>query len=687
MRFSVILLILSVFAAIIPALAENEQGDKTKSNLLTKIQSMTKQDFIDAYKQVHSRVPAKSPKAAGYLMANKTKFDFGKPQVKEVNTIQSLPENITIPGEYEEVKAIVITWPYVTYDSVGKGAEQVFDGIGYCRGENNEWYIGPVYSIVDTFSLSPFPYVFSNLAHAIDTQAEVWINIWNAEDSTIIKNYMDSVKMPLKNYKFFVNPGNSFWYRDCGPVGYYFGDKDSVGFIDFEYYSGRPLDDAIPLRIAEKEGYPVFTTGIEYEGGNILLDGSGTLFTTDAVYLTNSDSEGQYYIDNEGYINVHTKEPLSAIQVRDSLVDILNLDRVKIMPSLKFDGGTGHIDLYADMYDENTFIFSKYPEELKNFKDYSITAKNIDTIMSIKSANNGDFTKRYIPFPKKDDGTWYYNEMEYNYYTRTYSNHTFVNKTIIQPVFSNGVDGDVANMEKDLDAIEKQYPGYTIYPIDVRSFDGSGGAIHCITKQIPADNPLRILHKPIASKSQVESSYPILAKITNNSGIASARVMWRYSDSKDFTQINMAAGSNNEFTAEIPNDRDNDSIEYYITATSNNGKTISKPITAPDGYYGFKFGANTAGVEDNIKEPSFAGEFYPNPASGKSQVIVNSESKSLKLTIYSLAGDLIYTNTAETGTGENIITLNTESFASGSYVVFLQTGNGKTVHRMLNVIR
>ncbi len=688
MKFRAILMMLSAIIVLTPVLAENAKNNEIKSKVNDKIQSMTKEDFIESYKKVHSRVPQTMTNPDYRINNNSQKAKISKPQKIQVNSIQSLPENIWIPGEYEEVKAILITWPYFSVDTVlFKPAEQIFDGIGWCSDENNDWYIGPVYSYVDTFSLSPYPYVFANLAHAIDSDAEVWINIWNAQDSNTVKHYMDSLGMPLKNYKFFVNPGNSFWYRDCGPVGYYYGDKDSVGFIDFEYYGGRPLDDEIPISVAAKEGYPIFTTGIEYEGGNILLDGYGKLFTTYSVYYSNMDSLGQYYIDNEGYIDMRIKKQLSPKQIEDSLMDILNLNVLKVLPNLIYDGGTGHIDLYADMYDENTFVFSKYPEELKNFKDYTITKRNIDTIMTVVSANKGKYSKRYIPFPRKDNGNWYNNEQEYNNYTRTYTNHTFVNKTIIQPVFSDGKDGDVANMLKDLEEIKKQYPGYTIYPIDVRSFDGSGGAIHCITKQIPAENPLRIMHKPIDSDVGYYSSFPLTAKITNHSGIANAKVMWRYSDSKDFQSIVMTKGSNDEFNAAIPNEREEGAIDYYIEATSNNGKTIAKPITAPEGYYTFDISYNASGAEDYKNDRQFAGEFHPNPADGSSKITINTESGSIELTIYSIAGEIVYSNAVQAGPGESIISINTASFATGAYIVLIRTGDGKTTHRMLNVVK
>ena len=98
----------------------------------------------------------------------------------------------------------------------------------------------------------------------------------------------------------------------------------------------------------------------------------------------------------------------------------------------------------------------------------------------------------------------------------------------MQPCFSPvGADGmpTAAWDRKNIEKMQKLYPGYTFYCIDMRTFDGSGGSIHCITKQIPADNPVRIIHKniygdvnPVMPDSE-EQYIPFSAIITNKSGI------------------------------------------------------------------------------------------------------------------------------------------------------------------------
>ena len=149
---------------------------------------------------------------------------------------------------------------------------------------------------------------------------------------------------------------------------------------------------------------------------------------------------------------------------------------------------------------------------------------------------------------------------------RTYSNHTFVNDLILQPCFSAVSNGqptaawDRANIE----ALKAAYPGYTIYPIDVREFDGSGGALHCVTKQIPADNPVRILHKSVVGNAVAMRGHdiPVSAIITNRSGISHAECIYRVTDGDvrgDWDTIALVANGN-KFSGLIPTADLNDRI-------------------------------------------------------------------------------------------------------------------------------
>ena len=683
---------------------------------LEVISKMSTQEKADYYRKHHARKPNAE-------LMEKLQNTVPVQAVKQQKSGEGveMPEKFWFPGEFEEVQAILITWSYIHVHFFNANDYVQVDPIdkdfAYWWDEDaKKNVIGDYVSYLDTYDDSRLPFISAQLANAIQQGgAQVWINIVNTADSNRIKTYMRNNGMPLTNYRFFVNSNNSIWYRDCGPIGFYYGEEDSIAFLDFAYYSGRPADDKIPASIGNKLNIPVYTSGVKYEGGNVILDGVGTLFTSNEVYTTNATNYGQFYVD-DGELKTAAREPLSNLQVDDSLTHLFGLDRIKVLPRLRYDGGTGHIDLYAAMWDENNFVFTKYPPQMSTLTDYSIGLRNIDTILSMTSFHDKKYRGRDIPLPMKDNKTWYITNMDYQRYTRTYSNSTFVNNVIIQPIFS---DEEWGARDYDLEAIEhmkKVFPGYTIIPIDIRGyeddelwtgFDGSGGAIHCITKQIPAENPIRILHGAIqdfADDAVYNGDFPIEATITNKSGIASATCFWRVKGETAWQQLPLAAGDDDSFSATLTRQTNlaHDTIEYYLSATSNNGKTITKPMTAPKGFYSFYHGtAAVKEVVENIYDyftavPQYTidsktletSNFYPNPADNSTKVVLmGMDNETISININTILGQTIYTNSIFVEGNETVLQLNTASFPAGIYFVSFTNSKGNTTSKKLVIER
>lgn len=662
---------------------ENSDRQQMRQQML---QTMHKRDAAQLH--LKNNKPLSAPKAA----ANAPK-----------SAGLQLPEGSWFPGEWEEVKAIVVT---CYYDHLVPGHEN--DGnwfadpqvTGYADYYNGSYYNqqggGPYIAVPDT-SNTTFANVFFYLMDAIQMGgAEAWVRIENAEDSNIVKRKLQRMDLRSNNLKWIVGAGNSFWFRDCGPIAFYYGDQDDVAMVDFMYYPGRALDDSLPSLIEEQMGIPNYITQIEWEGGNCVVDGAGMVLSSDALYSSNADNYGQLTWDgvNPSTINYENKTPLTQAQVRDSLAHIMGPRGAHILPAFRYDGGTGHLDLYCDMWDENEFVFSKFPEHYSSWTDYKTAAKNIDTLCSYASVFGKGFKKHYIPFPCTNNGGYFASQTNYNNnFTRTYSNHTFVNNVIVQPCFSAVTNGQ-PSAEWDrlrIDSVRAAYPGYTIYPIDVRSFDGSGGAIHCITKQIPADNPVRILHPSITGNTEndyIDTDAPVTAIITNKSGIESAKVVYRV-DGGQWNEVALTAGSDNGFSGSIPtstftsNNESFTTVEYYISATSNNGKTITKPMPAAQGgYYTFYLGHNPA-VGISTAENEAFGQFYPNPAADHSSIEISLKgSEQYEVLIVDLMGRIAHRSTLN-AQGNIVYNVNTSKLGSGIYNVVFQNKNERVIRRLV----
>ena len=705
--------VLAMCALALGAMAQSQQPDEEMMRQIRLEQH--KRDI--SKKHLQSAIPLGSGQAVTTKQAQK-----------------SLPgDRVWFPGEWEEVKAIVVT-PYYSYTPVnnyGSGyyyADPVVSGVAEIISYPSRQSVGygPYRAVMDT--ASAFGNVSFYLMDAIQKGgAEAWVRVESSADTNKVYRKLKRMNLSTDNVKFLVGPGNSFWYRDCGPICFYYGDEDSVAMLDFGYYPGRALDDSLPTIISQQMGLPNYQTPIEWEGGNCVVDGAGMVMSSDALYSNNADRYGQITWDgkNVNTINYSQKEPLSQTQVKSALSALLGQRATYILPAYRYDGGTGHLDLYVDMWDENGFVFSIMPDQYSSWTDYQTGAKNIDDLCSYKSFFGREYYQMGdIPFPSTDNGGNFTSQTQYNQqYTRTYSNHTFVNKLIIQPCFSavqNGqptAEWDRANVE----ALKAAYPGYTLYPVDVREFDGSGGAIHCITKQIPADNPVRILHKNLHGLVAVGemAEVPVSAVITNKSGIAHAELVYRENGGEWIT-VNLEANGNrfNGKLALSTTDVPEHSYEYYISATSNNGKTITKPMTASQGgYYSFsttavgeidsaQFDFNTEPVDKNditfifstqwtspddapavgiseVEAEGRFGQFYPNPATDKADMVIDlADGQNYSVFIVDQSGRTVHTSSLQAA-GRIVYTINTQRLASGIYHVVFQSRNERVARKLV----
>ena len=305
---------------------------------------------------------------------------------------KALPEDrVWFPGEWEEVKAIVVTPCYSYYPDTNLGsgyfsADPMVTGVAEYFKYNmaNGWQslnlFGPYRSEMDT--TSSFGLVFFRLMDGIQRgNAEAWVRVEKAEDSAKVLRTLVRKNFRHDNVRFIVGPGNSFWYRDCGPICFYYGDQDSVAMMDFEYYPGRALDDSLPSLIYRQMNIPNYINTIEWEGGNCLVDGAGFLLSSDAIYENNNDSYGQLTWNGRDIssITYSSKPRLTQTQTRRILCSLLGQRETHILPAYRYDGGTGHIDLYADMCEENGFVFSVMPNDYRNWTDFRTGSRNIDS--------------------------------------------------------------------------------------------------------------------------------------------------------------------------------------------------------------------------------------------------------------------------------------------------------------------
>lgn len=544
-----------------------------------------------------------------------------------------MPADARFPGEYEEVQATAIGWPYSgsTLDTTSNTAK-----------------------------------LWGKLAAAIHQECPVWIRLKSTNDTNRLKTYMTNRGTPLVNYRFFFYPSNAYWMRDFGPLGFYYSNQDSIGFLDLHYYNSRPQDDQFPAQVSAELGYKNVVTELFAEGGNYMTDGWKRSFHSSKIV---------------GSANMATHTPpWTSQQAADSIKYYWASDSVTVTQGLSCDGGTQHIDMYLKLVDEQTFAIMEYPTV--------VTAQDkarIDSVITMVSQKKSTYNKPYrvfkLPMPTRNDGTYSTTCTQIDNDARTFVNGLLINKTYIMPSFSSPTSGNAAGDSAAVEIFKKILPGYNIVPIDARLLTVGGGAIHCVTMQIPAENPLRIWHPALVDEQPLASSFHLIASMTNKSGISAASCKWRKKGMTTWTTVPMVDSS--AATYKLANITGSftsaDTIEYYITATSVNGKTVVKPLTAPNGYYTFYFD-NSLSVAQLDNNRNFVLNPVPNPSNGQFYIPVSLENPmKVTATVTDIMGRVLATTDFGKRTnGISKLEFDMSTTISGIYFIHINAG-GQTL--------
>ena len=480
------------------------------------------------------------------------------------------------------------------------------------------------------------------------------------ENETNVSNYLTSNGVSLDNVIFMDEETNSIWIRDYGPNTIYQNDIGQRAITDWIYNRPRPDDDVIPSAIASYIGIPFYSTDsgtndLVNTGGNYMSDGLGTGFASELVLEENEAG-------NPYGVSAKTEAEVDAI-----MNAYMGLDRYIKMETLPFDG-IHHIDMHMKLLDEETLLVSEYPEGVA---DGPQIEENIQYVLdNFQSAFGKPYQIERIPAPPStsgnypDNGGWY----------RTYTNMTFVNGTVLLPIYRPEVDGPAIAQLQEL------LPGYNIVGIDVDESEepliGSLGAIHCITHTVGVADPLWIVHDDI-EEGNAGSTIPVEAMIRHNSGVSQASVFWRETGATEYTEVAMSAAGDNMWTADLTLPSEEIDVEYYIWAEANSGKSLARPIVAPDGYWTINVAslATSDWAAQNIVGP------YPNPATDVVRFELGNIESPLEVTLHSILGQELFTEKVEAN-GTLTLTLN-PTWQGTLFVTF--KGNFGTVTKKLLV--
>jgi len=394
---------------------------------------------------------------------------------------------------------------------------------------------------------------------------------------TSVQNYLSQGGVNSENIEFIVADYNSVWVRDYGPQSIYLKGTNELAFVDWVYNRPRPSDDQVPTAVANYLSVPIYQmtqspNRLVATGGNFMADGDGKGFSSKLILQENSS--------------------LSESQIDTLQKKYMGIQPYVKMGTLPFDG-IHHIDMHIKLLDEETLLVGQYPTGVA---DGPQIEANLNYILNnFQTPYGRPYRVVRIPMPPDEYGQYPNQWSDY----LTYTNSLILNNLVLVPIYGLAQDSEA------LSIYQEAMPGYNIVGINMRNVIPASGAIHCITKEIAANDPIFISHAPI--RDEVEYSYTgytFTANISSASGIQEASLYWSLDPSEGFNQVSMTADGE-EYTATISYLPPNSKVHYYISATNNNEKTITKPLVAPQGTYTFEVGEQDLGFDFSANQTEF----------------------------------------------------------------------------------
>ena len=552
-------------------------------------------------------------------------------------TIYTTPpsEQVRTMAEWEEIQALTITW------STG-------------------------YNIQEETILSQI------VANAVQECQVIII----CEEESEVESYLLNQGISTENVNFIKTDFNNIWIRDYGQNTVYKNDVGEAILVDWIYNRNRPYDDLVPEKVAEYFNMNMHNTtqapwDLMATGGNFMSDGMGTAFSSELIVDENSGGYAWEGFDGNVYYPDHTIE-----EINNTLEEFMGIDNYIIMDNLPYDG-IHHIDMHMKLLNEETLLIAEYPEGVA---DGPQIEANIQYVLdNYNSAFGTPYEVIRIPSPPSSSG----NYPDNNGYYRTYTNSVFVNNTVLVPFYRTEYDTIAQRL------YEQALPGYNIVGIDVdnqgENLISYSGAIHCITHSVGVNEPLLIQHQQLEDSYPIEQ-YNVSASIQHQSGIASATLFWTTNLEEGYQSLSMTNTDGNNWSAFIEENLSApNSVYYYIEATANSGKTLSRPLPAPEAYFKFNIlEQNNASLsQNNITNIEMS--VYPNPASAITCIPVNCvESFEGQISLTDVLGKevtTIYEGNFLSGLNQFFIHAN--DYAKGMYFIVLDSEQSQIRKRLI----
>ncbi len=405
------------------------------------------------------------------------------------------------------------------------------------------------------------------LLDSLSDHTKLWMVVSSANQSSC-QTGLTNNGVNMANVGYVLTSTDSYWIRDYGPW-FVMKPDGRPGIFDFAYNRPRPLDDAVPGAIGAAWGVPVYSSALVHTGGNYMSGGHGQSMSTNLVYDENDSSNA--WVDGQmlQYLGVDDYVTMADPQV--SYID--------------------HIDCWAKILSPTKILVLQVPPSHEDYADLEAAAAYLATV------------------PNHYGGNWEVHRV-YSSGDEGYTNSLIVNDRVYVPIWNTGNDAAA------IQAYQQALPGFKIIGVYSSGWENTD-ALHCRTMGVTDTAMLWISHIPVAAAQPAGQPVNIksLIRCHPNNDLTYHKCFYRFGTSGAFDSLSMAPAGSDSFEAQIPGAAAGDTVEYYIAAKDNSGRSEQQPRFAPATWF-HRYAAMATGTAGSLIGPSagtVAIRAMPNP--------------------------------------------------------------------------
>ncbi len=311
----------------------------------------------------------------------------------------------------------------------------------------------------------PIPGVYASLIRELVAVEEVNINVWHADMEAWVRGLLHGHGCSLERVRFHHFPAYEPWCRDHGPTflareaG---GGRRERAVVDWGYnawgnkYPPCDLDDAVPQRVAELRGLPLFSPGIVMEGGSLDVNGAGTVLTTESCLL-----------------NPNRNPHLDRSQIEQYLRDYLGVTKVLWLgDGIAGDDTDGHVDDLTRFASSTTVV--TVVEDDPADENYGPLRENLRRLGTMTDEQGRPLRVVELPMPGR---------MEHGgqRLPASYANFYIANGLVLLPTYRH------ANDARAREILQREFPDRRVVGLDSVDLIWGFGSFHCISQQEPGE--------------------------------------------------------------------------------------------------------------------------------------------------------------------------------------------------------